>query len=83
MTVLLCSSFYLKATVRKFRTVQKEGNRQVERLSELFNLDMILADGYRIRSHVGTKFRQWATGVLKEYKRLAGLNRILIRLLNN
>jgi hypothetical protein len=56
-----------EATVRKFRTVQKEGDRQVERLIDHFNLDMILAIGYRVRSHVGTKFRQWATNVLKEY----------------
>ena len=56
-----------KATVRKFRTVQKEGDRQVERLTDHFNLELIMAVGYRVRSHVGTKFRQWATGVLKEY----------------
>jgi hypothetical protein len=56
-----------ESTVRKFRTVQKEGDRQVERLTEHYNLDMILAVGYRVRSHVGTKFRQWATGILKEY----------------
>ncbi|MCX6582614.1 MAG: virulence RhuM family protein [Candidatus Aminicenantes bacterium] len=55
------------ATVRNFRTVQKEGDRPVERLTECYNLDMILAIGYRVRSHVGTKFRQWATEVLKEY----------------
>lgn len=56
-----------KATVRKFRTVQKEGDRQVERLTDHFNLELIMAVGYRVRSHVGTKFRQWTTGVLKEY----------------
>ncbi len=46
-----------EATVRKFRTVQKEGDRQAERLTEHYNLDMILANGYRVRSHIGTKFR--------------------------
>jgi len=56
-----------ESTVRKFRTVQIEGDRQVERLTEHYNLDMILAVGYRVRSHVGTKFRQWANAVLKEY----------------
>jgi hypothetical protein len=56
-----------EATVRKFRTVQKEGSRSVERLAEYYNLDMILAVGYRVRSHIGVKFRQWATEVLKEY----------------
>ncbi len=56
-----------KATVRKFRTVQTEGNRQVKRLTDHFNLELIMAVGYRVRSHVGTKFRQWATDVLKEY----------------
>jgi hypothetical protein len=56
-----------KATVRKFRTVQYEGDRQVERLTDHYNLDMIMAVGYRVRSHIGTKFRQWATGILKEY----------------
>jgi len=41
-----------EATVRKFRTVQKEGDRQVERLTEHYNLDLIMAVGYRVRSHV-------------------------------
>jgi hypothetical protein len=53
-----------RATVRKFRTVQNEGDRQVERLTEHYNLDMILAVGYRVRSHVGAAFRQWALNVL-------------------
>ncbi len=58
------------ATVRKFRTVQKEGDRQVERIIEPFNLDLILAVGYRVRSHVGAKFRKWATEVLKNPPKL-------------
>lgn len=56
-----------KATVRKFRTVQKEGSRQVARELDYYNLDMILAVGYRVRSHVGIHFRRWASGVLMEY----------------
>jgi hypothetical protein len=54
------------ATIRKFRIVQTEGVRQVSRLVDHFNLDAILAVGYRVRSHVGTAFRQWATARLSE-----------------
>ena len=54
-------------TVRKFRTVKKEGDREVERMLTYYNLDMILSIGYRIRSKIATKFRQWATERLKEY----------------
>ena len=56
-----------EATVRKFRTVQTEGTRQVAREREFYNLDMILAVGYRVRSHVGIHFRRWATNILTEY----------------
>ena len=56
-----------EATVRKFRTVQTEGNRQVSREIAHYNLDMIIAVGYRVRTSVGTRFRQWATAHLKEY----------------
>ena len=56
-----------EATVRKFRTVQKEGEREVERSITYYNLDMILAIGYRVRSNIGTNFRKWATSTLKEY----------------
>ena len=55
------------STVRKFRTVQVEGTRQVTRNIEYYNLDMILAVGYRVRSHVGIHFRKWASEVLTEY----------------
>ena len=55
------------ATVRKFRTVQIEGNRQVSRELDYYNLDMILAVGYRVRSNVGMHFRRWASGILTEY----------------
>src|SRR5574344_108450 len=56
-----------EATVRNFRTVQIEGSRQVARNVECYNLDMIISLGYRIKSSVATKFRQWATARLKEY----------------
>ena len=56
-----------EATVRKFRTVQMEGSRTVEREVEQYNLDMIISLGYRIRSIIATRFRQWATERLKEY----------------
>jgi hypothetical protein len=56
-----------EATIRKFRIVALEAARKVERLSEHYNLDVILAVGYRVRSGRGTQFRQWATATLKEY----------------
>ncbi len=56
-----------KSTVRKFRTVQKEGTRTVERDRDHFNLDVIISVGYRVKSHRGTQFRKWATERLKEY----------------
>lgn len=55
------------ATVRKFRTVQKEGNREVSRDITYYNLDLIISLGYRIKSSVATHFRKWATERLKEY----------------
>ena len=55
------------ATVRKFRTVQIEGSREVTRLLDHYSLDVILAVGYRVRSRQGTRFRQWATERLKEF----------------
>jgi hypothetical protein len=56
-----------EATIRKFRIVRQEGNREVSREIDHFNLDMILAVGYRVRSLRGTQFRQWATSTLSEY----------------
>lgn len=56
-----------KATIRKNRIVQKEGNRSVEREVSFYNLEMIIAVGYRVRSHRGTQFRKWATERLNEY----------------
>ena len=55
------------STIRKFRIVRNEGGREVERQVAHYNLDMILAVGYRVRSARGTQFRQWATTHLKEY----------------
>ncbi len=55
------------ATIRKFQIVQMEGGRSVGRLVDFYNLDVILAVGYRVRSHRGTQFRQWATRQLNEY----------------
>ena len=56
-----------EATVRLFRTVQSEGGRDVTREVEHYNLDMVLALGFRVRSPVGVRFRQWASDKLKEY----------------
>jgi len=55
------------ATIRQYRIVQTEGTRTIERQVEHYSLEMILAVGYRVRSHRGTVFRQWATARLKEY----------------
>ena len=57
----------INSTVKEFLTVQKEGNRKVERKVKYYNLDMILSLGYRIKSKVATNFRRWATERLKEY----------------
>ena len=55
------------STVANFATVQIEGGREVKRDVEFYNLDMILSLGYRVNSKKATKFRQWATSVLKHY----------------
>ena len=55
------------STVAKFATVQKEGNRDVTRELEYYNLDMIISVGYRVKSKQGIVFRKWATNVLKNY----------------
>jgi hypothetical protein len=56
-----------QATVRKFRTVQIEGEREVARNLEYYNLDAIISVGYRVNSTKATQFRIWATNVLKEF----------------
>jgi len=58
-----------KATVRKFRTVQNEGGRNVSRTLLHYNLDMIISIGYRVNSLRGTQFRIWANKILKEFTR--------------
>lgn len=55
------------STCAFFAQVQTEGKRQVERRIPIYNLDMIISVGYRVNSHRGVQFRQWATQVLKEY----------------
>lgn len=55
------------STVRKIRTVRTEGNREVNREIEFYNLDFIIAVGYRVNSLQATQFRKWATSILKEY----------------
>ena len=54
-------------TVANFATVQKEGEREVKREVEYYNLDMILSVGYRVKSDKGILFRKWANNVLKDY----------------
>lgn len=54
-------------TIRKFRIVQQEGKRQVNREVDFYNLDAIISVGYRVNSIRATQFRQWATQVLREY----------------
>lgn len=55
------------ATARKIRVVRLEGNRNVRRNIDFYNLDMIISVGYKVNSKRGVKFRQWASNVLKEY----------------
>ena len=59
----------MEATVAKFATVQKEGDRLIERQVEFYNLDVIISVGYRVKSQRGTQFRIWATKRLNEYIR--------------
>ena len=54
-------------TLRNFRIVQSEGKRQIERDVAHYNLDVVISVGYRVKSHRGTAFRQWATARLSEY----------------
>ncbi len=56
-----------EATLRKFRRVQTEGNREVARSVDFYNLDAIISVGYRVNSVRATQFRQWATQVLREF----------------
>lgn len=56
-----------QATIQDFLIVQQEGNREVSRHVDFYNLDVIISVGYRIQSHVATRFRQWATQHIREY----------------
>ncbi len=56
-----------EATVKNYLTVQREGNREVQRKIEYYNLDMVISVGYRVKSMIATRFRIWATRQLKEY----------------
>jgi hypothetical protein len=56
-----------ESTVKEYLTVQNEGDRQVQRSITHYNLDVIISVGYRVRSHVGTQFRIWATQRLRDY----------------
>lgn len=55
------------STVANFATVQKEGNREIKRNIDYYNLDMIISVGYRVKSQNGVTFRKWANKVLKDY----------------
>ncbi len=55
------------ATIKDFLIVQTEGGRQVKRKQKFYNLDVIISVGYRVKSHIATKFRQWATKHIREY----------------
>ena len=57
----------MKATIKDFLIVRIEGSREVNRTIEYYNLDAIISVGYRIKSNVATRFRQWATQHIKEY----------------
>jgi hypothetical protein len=56
-----------EGTVKEYLTVQTEGNRNVIRKVKYYNLDVIISVGYRVKSKRGTKFRQWAAMILKDY----------------
>ncbi len=55
------------STVKEYLTVQQEGNRKIKRQIKIYNLDVIISVGYRVKSQRGTQFRIWATNILKTY----------------
>lgn len=61
------NEIHKEATIRNFRIVQKEGSRQVARSVEFYNLDAIIAVGFRVNSTRAIQFRQWAIGVLRDF----------------
>ena len=56
-----------ESTRRNFRQVQQEGERKVSRITSVYNLDVIISVGYRVKSQIGIEFRKWATQRLKDY----------------
>jgi hypothetical protein len=65
--IFLSEELSKEATVRKFRTVQNEGSRSINRDREHYNLDMVISIGYRVNSKRGTQFRIWANTIIKGY----------------
>ena len=65
-------------TSKKFLLVQKEGNREVKRNVQYYNLDMVISVGYRTNSDRAIQFRRWATYILKEFSKKGYINQILI-----
>lgn len=65
--IFACGELDAAATVSKMETVQTEGSRTVSRQLEHYNLDAIISVGYRVNSTRATRFRQWATGVLRQH----------------
>jgi len=66
-SIFLTSELSKESTVRKFRTVREEGEREVSRIIEYYNLDLIISVGYRVNTKRGIQFRQWATRRLKDF----------------
>ena len=56
-----------ESTCKNYLQVQREGNREVQRKVKIYNLQMILAIGYRVRNNIGMHFRNWASSILEEY----------------
>ena len=65
-------------TSKKFLLVQNEGNREVKRNVQYYNLDMVISVGYRTNSDRAIQFRRWATYILKEFSKKGYINQILI-----
>ena len=65
-----------EVTVKKYLTVSQEGQRQVKRLLDYYNLDMIISVGYRVKSNVAIRFRQWANRHIKEFFSKPNLGRL-------
>ncbi len=65
--ILYSKEIHGEATIRNFRIVQKEGDREVARNIEFYNLDAIIAVGFRVNSHRAIQFRQWAASVLRDF----------------